>query len=169
MICTECGSEMVRSTEPISGTFRDEEFLVDGIPHHICVNCGEIAFGLKEADEYALKVKEAYRNAHGLLSPREIREIRNGFNLTQKEFEAVIGVGKTAVSRWETGALVQPKSEDNLMREMRNHSCVAKDLICRANLDEKWEMASNANVAVCIREEFTIEAPSSVIKIQYKE
>jgi DNA-binding transcriptional regulator YiaG len=37
------------------------------------------------------------------VTPREIRELREKFNLTRQKFAIAIGVGERTVARWEGG------------------------------------------------------------------
>lgn len=125
---------MIKSTEPIHETFRGEDVVVRGVEYHVCESCGETEFSMEALDSWSKKIDEAFREKLGLLSPGEIRAIRKEYNLTQDEFQRVIGVGKTTVCRWETGKIVQPKAEDNLMRAMINHPCVASEMMDRAEV-----------------------------------
>jgi putative zinc finger/helix-turn-helix YgiT family protein len=62
------------------------------------------------------KVTEAFRAAVGLLTPEEIREGRQRAGLTQQQLAACLDVSPFTVSRWETGAQVQQKAMDKLLR-----------------------------------------------------
>lgn len=154
MGCTVCGGQLDLSSGAIVANFKDEEIEVSGIEHYVCSGCGEVEFDLDKTTEYSKAVKDAYRHKHGLLSPLEIKKIRKGLGLTQQQFQKMLGVGKTMVSRWETGALVQQKNDDNLLRETRDHVCVAKDLMMRAGFHKEWENLDG--FPVCIKNDYTV-------------
>lgn len=126
MFCPECGSEMRISNEPIKEEFRNEELLVCEVDHYVCDGCGEVLLTADAADEWSDKVDEAYRKKLSLLSPDEIKEIRNSFKLTQSEFENLLGVGKGSVHRWESGKLIQSKVADNLIRIFKEYPSIAE-------------------------------------------
>lgn len=134
MICVECGGEMVESSLPIKEFFRGEGIIVEGVDYCKCNNCGEVVMDMKSAEKCSLLVDSEYRKRMGLLSPAAIREIRRSYGLTQEEFQRALGVGKTTVSRWETGKVIQLKPEDNLMRTMRDYPRVATELMERAEV-----------------------------------
>lgn len=52
----------------------------------------------------------------GLLSPAEIKAIREKAGLTQSQISKKLGVGEKTYTRWESGKLLQNKSSDNLIR-----------------------------------------------------
>ena len=77
-----------------------------------CEACGELVFG-NEVDE---QISGALREQLGLLPPNQIRAARRKLHLKQTELAERIGVAPEAVSRWESGTVIQPRAMDNLMR-----------------------------------------------------
>ena len=81
---------------------------------------------------------DAYREKHGLLTSRELKEIRSRLGMSQQSFARFLKVGVASVKRWEAG-LVQDEAMDELIK-------VKSDLpTARANvrqlesqLGEKW-------------------------------
>lgn len=47
--------------------------------------------------------------------PAEVKSIRNQTNLSQDDFAKLSGFGAASIRRWETGALIQSESADNLL------------------------------------------------------
>jgi len=121
MICVECGNMMIESDDAIEYRVRGEVFNIPGIMHGICNNCGEVEIDLESAEILSEKANELYRKRHGLLAPGEIRQIREKLGVTQQQFEKAIGAGKTTVSRWESGSIMQPSVADTLLRIIRDH------------------------------------------------
>lgn len=107
---------------------------LSGIHHYHCDQCGDDMIPAPELDKYEQATLCEYRRQAGLLLPVEIRNLRRSLGLTQEQFQTVIGVGKTTVSRWETGRVVQLKPEDNLMRAMIGHPDFAQELIARSGV-----------------------------------
>lgn len=77
-----------------------------------CRKCGAQTFSVGD-DE---RIIAALRSQLGLLSPQEIHERRSRLGLTQQELAQLTGVAKETISRWETGALLQSRAMDNLLR-----------------------------------------------------
>ncbi len=77
-----------------------------------CRSCGRILFN-DGADE---QISNALRTQLRLLSPEQIRRNRKNLDLTQRELAERLGVAEETISRWETGALIQSRAMDNLLR-----------------------------------------------------
>lgn len=85
MRCTECGHELRLTSEPLTETYRGEEFTIEGIERLACVECGEYEISLKEAGALSEAIIEAYAKRHGLLAPAEIKAIRKALKMTHAE------------------------------------------------------------------------------------
>lgn len=62
------------------------------------------------------KLSEILRSAVGLLQPAEIREAREELGLTQKELANCVQIAEATISRWETGAQIQQRSMNKILR-----------------------------------------------------
>ncbi len=115
--CIECGEKQVF---PLATDY-SVSIKYDGRPHEVriadleiptCRKCGEQVFSGKEDD----RIRAALRVLVGLLTPEQIRDQRKQLDLNQEEFADQLGVAKETISRWETGALMQSRAMDNLLR-----------------------------------------------------
>lgn len=52
----------------------------------------------------------------GVLTPAEIRDIRQRFGMTRAAFAELTGFGEATLNRWENGALVQNRANDRYLR-----------------------------------------------------
>ncbi len=77
-----------------------------------CRACGELIFDLRADDQ----ISEALRAQLKLLGPSQIRQARKSLGLKQKELAELLGTAKATICRWETGALIQSRAMDNLLR-----------------------------------------------------
>ena len=77
-----------------------------------CSNCQTIAIDA-EADR---QIDEAFRREAKLLTGNQIRENRLRFGLKQEELADLLGISVSTLSRWETGAQVQQRCMDKLLR-----------------------------------------------------
>jgi putative zinc finger/helix-turn-helix YgiT family protein len=93
----------------------------DGRPHEVvikrfdvlkCSSCGNVALTEDGSD----RVTDALRAAAGLLQPAEIRSKREALGLTQKQLAAAIRIAESTLSRWESGAQIQQRAMDLLLR-----------------------------------------------------
>ncbi len=120
MICPECGTPMILSSEPVKETYRNETFVLAGFTRYACPECGNDIMSAQEATRLGRALAEKYAQRHGLLTASQIKEIRKSLGLTQKELERLIGVASPTVSRWETGAMQQSATADKLLRLIRD-------------------------------------------------
>ena len=114
--CPQCGGGGVR-TSRCQHTFRygSGESAVDltvGLPLRRCGSC-EFEFLDDEAEH--LK-HEAVCKHLGVLSPVDIRRIRNSHGMTRADFAQVTGLGTATLNRWENGILIQTIANDRYIR-----------------------------------------------------
>ena len=50
-----------------------------------------------------------------LMTPGDIRELRGQYGLSRAEFASVTGIGEASIGRWEAGALLQSRANDNFL------------------------------------------------------
>lgn len=79
-----------------------------------CRNCGEEVFQEGLDSQNLNRAYQEYRNRHGLLSPEEIREIRERYGLSQRAFSRLLNWGEITVHRYEAGA-IQDQSHNDLL------------------------------------------------------
>ena len=93
----------------------------DGVVHELhlpgievprCQTCGE-TYSTTEVDE---RVSEALRSHLHLLTPEQIRKGIEKLGLKQPELANRLGVAAETISRWVTGAIIQSRAMDNLLR-----------------------------------------------------
>jgi len=129
LTCPSCGqrdfiSNLESTTIPYGANEDATEVPVE-LWVHTCRSCGEAIL-----DESAEDAKHAAICAHlGLLSPREITEIRNSLGFSRKEFAELTGFGEATIARWERGALLQNASSDRYLRLIRRRPQDAAQLV----------------------------------------
>ena len=115
--CAVCGDVSVsRCRIPCNAEVRHDEklhaFSIASLGIDQCERCGE-QFFTKSTDE---EINLALRSHLGLLTPHEIRAGLNLCDVNQKEFAEHLGIAAETVSRWLTGASIQTRTLDKLMR-----------------------------------------------------
>lgn len=85
----------------------DEYYLVD--------DNGEEVFDRNIEIENDQRLYDIYKKQNNLLTNFEIKKIRQKYDLTQKEYALVIGVGEVTVHRFEKGA-IQTEAVDSIMK-----------------------------------------------------
>ena len=86
-----------------------------------CKACEDAYYEPGHMDATLRRASEAIRREEGLLTPDQIRGIRQTLGLTQDAFEKLLGVGPKTVVRWEKGTVFQNRSTDSLLRVVGAH------------------------------------------------
>ena len=116
-VCPSCGE---RNVYPASVAYA-AEIKYDGLTHAIaipalevpqCGSCSELLFDTGADDQ----IDTAIRSHLKLLTPSQIRSRRKELDLTQKQLAERTGAAEATISRWENGALIQARTNDNLLR-----------------------------------------------------
>ena len=65
------------------------------------------------------KIRNEYRRLNGLLLDYNIKQIRDKYGLSQKDFALLLGMGEVTITRYESKS-IQDKSQDQLIRNAAN-------------------------------------------------
>ena len=122
--CGICGGEAVLVSEEREVYIGKRSAMVEDQFFH-CGTCGEELYEPGQMDAVMLKASTAIREDLGLLMPEEIRALRESLELTQADFERLLGVGEKTVVRWERGTVFQNRATDVLLRALRGVKGVA--------------------------------------------
>ena len=90
-------------------TFEATEY----IPY--CKNCGEELW-INEVERINdISIYDKYREIVGLLTSKQIKEIRQKRNMSQVELATFLSIGEKDIARYENGS-IQSKAIDNMIR-----------------------------------------------------
>ena len=113
--CESCGSRKVQTSKQIKvfnyGTLDKPVKLRAEVPVYRCADC-EFMYTDREASELCHDAVCRYRD---VMTPKEVRGVRNSYNLSVEEFSKQTGIGAGSINRWEKGALIQNKAMDNYL------------------------------------------------------
>lgn len=116
--CVHCGAKAV---SPVILPEYETQLEHDGRPYTVrlqnfearqCANCQELTYD----DDATDRLVEALRAAAGIMPAKEIRRRRVELGFTQKEMAGLLQISESTLSRWETGAQMQQRSMDLLLR-----------------------------------------------------
>ncbi len=85
------------------------------IPVRVCTDCDAESIG----HEAEILLHEAVCRHHGVLSPQEIRELREDHRLSRAAFAEMTGLSEASLHRWEKGILIQNRGNDRYLRLLR--------------------------------------------------
>lgn len=119
-ICVECGGSISRGQHAVDVRVGRRTVSVPGNFERCGGECGEFYFAPGEMDAVMVCASETIRAEEGLLSPQEIKRLRNRVGLTQAQLEELLGAGLKTVVRWEKGTVIQNGATDTLLRLLRD-------------------------------------------------
>jgi len=97
--------------------FAKRESVFHDAAWEVCAACGEAILPPDLSD----RIEEERYHMQGLLTPSEIRQVRDRTGLTQVGMAQLLQVGDKTYARWEVGLSVQHKSMDNIVRAVDSH------------------------------------------------
>ncbi|MBQ8537186.1 MAG: type II toxin-antitoxin system MqsA family antitoxin [Clostridia bacterium] len=122
MYCANCNCEVVEkiTERPETYQVKGKEYTVNAqVP--VCPHCNIDLWDPDAEDRILRQVYAMYREDTGLLSPEEIKEIREQYGLSQSSFARLLGFGEKTITRYENGAL-QDEVQNNLLLMMKKQA-----------------------------------------------
>lgn len=141
--CALCGHD---ARETIHGTFTMEvppntpggPIAVENATWQHCGNCGEDVID----DELNDAIERVHFLRLGLLTPDQIRQIREKSGLTATEMSQLLNAGDKSFTRWENGKSIQNKSTDTLLRLIDQHPELFAEINAQRN-PERQSLVKN--------------------------
>ena len=147
MYCPMCEEDRAARAQTVREEYevRGEKIGLD-VPRLFCPACGESVIDESFGDP-TLSLYAEYRRRHGLLTPDQIRAIREKYALSQDAFATLLGASPATLARYEGGS-IQDKAYDQLLRACE-FPPVMRDLIRREgeNLSPKQRRDVDAALA----------------------
>jgi HTH-type transcriptional regulator/antitoxin MqsA len=103
-----------------------------------CRACGEDIL----SPELSRRIEAEQYRIQGLLTPAEVRAVRQRTGLSQVDMARLLGVGDKSYARWEAGLSVQNKSMDNLIRVAAEHPELFAELDAQRDPDRDQQVAT---------------------------
>ncbi len=123
-VCPSCGGETTSRSEVDSFTYGASSDQVQLTASVIVYACKVCTFEFTGPDA-ELSRHEAVCRHLGLLTPTEIRGIREQFEMSRAQFAAATKLGEATIARWERGTSLQNPAYDVYLRLLRNPTIMA--------------------------------------------
>lgn len=155
VFCPHCmnfvDSRIEQKTENYTVKGREVQVCADV---RVCAECGTTLFDRELDQESLVKAYAVYRKEMGLLSPEDIKRIRQKYRLSQTAFAKVLGLGEKTIARYESGS-IQDEAQNNLiqlMEDSRNFEMLLSRNGYRLTLNERVSaMATCTDIQMDIR------------------
>jgi len=114
--CDRCKKEtegIVKKKEEIFPVRGEKIKILSNVP--VCKICGSEVFDEKLDEENLKLAYDKYRKKHNLLSPSQIKEIREKYGLSQRGLSKLLGWGEITLHRYESGS-IQDEAHDKMLK-----------------------------------------------------
>lgn len=111
----ETGEELYRDIRKIEIVYQDRKMKFD-MPGWYPADNDEGIFDKEDMKVYSKAINRLKAESEGLLLPEQIREIRRMLKLTQHQAGEVIGGGKRAFQKYESGEVIPSRAASNLLK-----------------------------------------------------
>ena len=117
--CPYCNSEQEyyidkRKLKEYKG---DDVNVEENVP--ICKKCGNELVINNIEDENLKRIYNKYREIKNIITPSEIKNLRNKYDISQRELTAILDFGEMTINRYENGSLPS-KSQSDYLRLIAN-------------------------------------------------
>lgn len=113
--CPACGGESLTSkieeTSFVYGTGTKTANLTCSVPVHSCRSCGFEFTDDKAEDARDLAVRRYLQ----VMTPEQIRAIREYYGLSRRDFGSLTLIGEASLARWESGEIIQNAGYDQYL------------------------------------------------------
>lgn len=111
--CCECDKKVAAEIRPAVDTLavrgEDIEYSAELA---FCPYCGQIIADSRVEDKNIKRLYEEYNKRHGWMTAQLIKETRQQYGLSLREFSKFLGFGEQTFARYEAGSLLTKKSND---------------------------------------------------------
>ena len=124
----ETGAELKRAIRPFTINYQGHSKTFDMPGWYPANDECEATFTQDDLKVYDKAIKELKAKAEHLLLPNEIRSIRKRLKLTQIQAGLLLGGGKRAFQKYESGDVIPSRAISNLLRLLSNNPSLLKTL-----------------------------------------
>ena len=78
----------------------------------ICIECNEYLYVNEIENENNERIFKIYRKIANIITPQDIVNLRNKYDISQRELTAILGFGKMTINRYERGGLPSKSQSD---------------------------------------------------------
>jgi putative zinc finger/helix-turn-helix YgiT family protein len=124
--CPQCGgnklSTAVKAEQFIHGRDAAAVEISARVPVKTCGGCG-----FEFTDHAAEEIRhEAVCRHFSVMTPKQIRALRNRYNYSCEKFAELTGLGVASLRRWESGSLIQTMANDSYLRLLADPACMTQ-------------------------------------------
>lgn len=133
--CSACGASPLEPRVEAYRVEHDGKAMEIQDSRMVCPGCGVVAYVGEQISRHERAVADAIRTMHGLLTARELEQIRTKYRLRQTDMEQILSTGPKTWTRWERGKVPQSKAADKLIRLIAEDPDIAKRLMLQAGVE----------------------------------
>ena len=114
-LCAECGNSVATSWHSHTFQYGSDASAADLTVRLPVRRCDQCDFDYLDDEGERIKHEAVCRHL-GVLTPAEVRGIREHHGMSRAAFAKITGIGEASLSRWENGINVQAPANDRYLR-----------------------------------------------------
>ena len=154
LFCEKCNEFCTYTVKEVEETYpvKGEDVTVKAFVSY-CKECGEELWNEELDEGNLLRAYDEYRKRHNLLSPAEIKSIREKYNISQVNFARVLGLGDKTVTRYENGN-IPDKAQNNLILlaarpdNFKELVCINRSVLSDADYEKAMAAIDALNIKI---------------------
>ncbi len=106
----------------------------------VCKECHQDLYINEIENKNNKRIYELYREKADIVKPQDIIDLRNKYNISQRELTAILGFGKMTINRYERGGVPTKSQSDYIKLLIENNDKFiekVKEALEKANINEK--------------------------------
>ncbi|ELY3856772.1 type II toxin-antitoxin system MqsA family antitoxin [Providencia rettgeri] len=161
-ICPVCGMGHLSSTvESVEFEYKTIKKALN-TKYSICDECGSEIATADDAKFNKRSVTAFHKQVDGLLTGKELKEIRKELGITQQQASAIFGGGPNSFTKYEHDDVIQSVAMDKFIRTAYKHEVVFLDLCEQAGIS-----TSKMHLNKIIKASIQKEVPSQYIEFSH--
>lgn len=142
--------------------YKNSKFMVE-LEYYYDEDLEEFYVDEKLGNENLRTIRNEYRRKNGLLLDYNIKQIRESYGLSQKDFALLLGLGEVTITRYESKT-IQDKAQDEMIRNAKNPEEFLRIAI---NNKEKYINEYNVDKFNKVLENIKQNISNNYIELQY--
>lgn len=134
--CPICGGELRRGRRADTVEYKGLSRKVTQ-PGWYCGTCGEVLLDPADVKATEAAFFDLKAEADGLMTAEDVKRIRRGLGLSQREAGELLGGGPRAFQKYESRTVMVSKPMSNLLRLLERHPKALRELASRGNPPER--------------------------------
>ncbi|GFM38287.1 type II toxin-antitoxin system MqsA family antitoxin [Desulfovibrio psychrotolerans] len=147
-VCPICEKGTLKKISGFTYKYKNKSLNLPSYIYYECTHCDQNIEAGEDNLDIDAEILNFMRDVDGLLRPEDIKKIRTGYALSQKNLAGILGVGIKTFTRYESGSVTQSRIMDNFLRVLKEHPEILRTLANTPASQFKYNYSMNVAVNI---------------------